>query len=665
MNKSRSRPWWGQLILFLVLSILFSALPFVFALLLNKSSLTLAISMAWYAAFPPLILLILAWLLYHHEANWAVIAGRLAVSMGIWFGLQAVFISLMHVHILMQLFALPATLAGGKGYTLGAWFFLLAGLILWLAGARLGQKQVSASKRGSFVVGSIAFLGLSIAGLFLLIALTTVPATPAPSPEVQAPSQEEVFGYIKDVYNLGIRRPGWPATEQAKDYIVSQLGKFGFTDVKVEPYTFDLWKEKTWSLSVGSGSAAWQPQTYFYPYSGPTTPEGVKAEMVYVGEPTEANFTASDVAGKIVLVDLPATNISWDQMKLFTFMAYDPANTAKGWEHPYPIGWPVIEAYDLAKAHGAVGLVGILHNYPDDGNFGYYAPYDGVIRPVPSLYVLDKDGQRLIEQIKSGTTHARLVLDADVSKGGGTAWTVFGVLPGNREGTVMVHSHYDSPWQSGVEDSSGVGMVLGLARYYAQLPADQRVHTMVFFFGGTHMIGAPANTAFMNAHKTDIMDKLLVDIAIEHIADDYNPPAASTGMVEPRGNFVYENPVMVSALAGSLVAHNTYRMLIFPTGTPLGVPTDAGMFAEAGYPVSSMICGPIGLFDNDDTLERVAVAELAPMSGMFIDFIGRLGRVPDPLLRFNLNIWMVIVIAILLLPLATFSAAQWPRKNSA
>ena len=662
MVNPRSRPWWGQLILFLVLSILFSALPFVFALLLDKSSVALAVIMAWYAAFPPVILLTLAWLLYHNDKNWAVIAGRLALSVGIWFGLQALLIAMMDVHILVQLFALPATLAGGKGYTQGALVFLLGGLILWVAGSRMGSSKQNSSSRKSFTISSIAFLGVSILGLFLLIFLTTAPATPAAS--VQAPSQDEVFGYIKHVYDLGIRRPGWPATEQARDYIVSQLKSFGFTDVNVEPYTFDLWKEKSWSLNVGTGGDAWQPETYFYPYSGPTSPDGVQAEMVYIGEPSEENFVLADVTGKIVLVDLPATNISWDQMKLFTFMAYDPAGTAKGWEHPYPIGWPVLEAYDLAQEHGAAGLVGILHDYPDDGSFGYYAPYDGQIRSVPSLYVLDKDGQRLIDQIKAGTTSVRLVLDAEISKGGGTAWTVYGTLPGKREGTVMVHTHYDSPWQSGVEDSSGVGMVLGLARYYAALPAVQRVHSMVFFFGGSHMIGAPANTAFMNAHRTDIMDKLLVDIAIEHIADDYNPPAISSGLVEPRGDFVYENPVMISDLAGSLAAHNTYRMLLFPTGTPLGVPTDAGMFAEAGYPVSSMICGPVGLFDDNDTLERVAVKELAPMSSMFIDFIGRIGRVADPLLRFNLNIWTMIITALILLPLAVFSAVCWPRKNS-
>jgi hypothetical protein len=46
---------------------------------------------------------------------------------------------------------------------------------------------------------------------------------------------------------------------------------------------------------------------------------------------------------------------------------------------------------------------------------------------------------------------------------------------------------------------------------------------------------------------------------------------------------------------------------------------------------------------------------------MYIDFIGRLDRLADPLLRFNLNIWTVIVMAVVLVPLATLSAAHWPR----
>jgi hypothetical protein len=663
MNKLSDRSWFGQIVLFIVLGLLFSTLPFLSALLLDKSSLTLAIFMAWYAAIPPIVLLVLAWLLYGGEANWALIAGRLCVSVGLWFGVQALLMALTGVHILLRLFALPSTLAGGKGFVAGAALFLLGGIVLSVMGRRLDVGSAAKPSRAVFSATAASLMALILVGLPSLIVLTSrsVPSIPADGPEL--PSEDEVFSYVSDLYDLGIRRPGWPATGEASHSIADRLEEFDFEEVHVEPQEFDLWKENTWSLTISPGTDdAWEADTFFVPYSGPTDPEGIVAGVVYVGEGTEEDFADIDVSGRIVLVSLPPVNIGWDQMKLFTYMAYDPDDTALGQGHPYPIGWvpKVIEVHDLAEANGAVGIIGILRDYPELGDLGFYAPYDGVLRQVPGLYVLADDGDRLIEQIESGPVEAQLVLDAEVSDGGGMAWTVYGVLPGQSDDIVMVHSHYDAPWRGGVEDSSGVGMVLGLARYYAQVPESERDHTMVFILMGSHMVGEPSNRAFMEGHTDDIMADLLVDVAIEHIANEYNPPEPPTGLVEPRGIFITENPVMVSMYAGAVVEHGSYRTLLFPTGTPLGVPTDAGMISRAGYPVSSLISGPVWLFDDDDTLDLVARDQLELLSAMYVDFIGRLSRVDARLLRFNLNVWTVALTAVLLTPLATVSAVYWP-----
>jgi hypothetical protein len=115
--------------------------------------------------------------------------------------------------------------------------------------------------------------------------------------------------------------------------------------------------------------------------------------------------------------------------------------------------------------------------------------------------------------------------------------------------------------------------------------------------------------------------------------------------------------------AGVVRDFGAYRTLIFPTGSPLSVPTDAGMFAVAGYPVSSFISGPVWLFDDDDTLDRVAHWEFAALSAMYVDYIQRLGRVAPPLLRFNLNVWTVALTALVLVPLATLSAMHKPRGD--
>ena len=112
-----------------------------------------------------------------------------------------------------------------------------------------------------------------------------------------------------------------------------------------------------------------------------------------------------------------------------------------------------------------------------------------------------------------------------------------------------------------------------------------------------------------------------------------------------------------------MARHNACRTLLFPTGTPLGVPTDAGPFHEAGYQVVSLISGPTWLFDDDDTLERVAWDQLVPLTEMYVDFIAGMNRVGSLLLRFNLNVWTIVLVAVVLTPLATLSAATWPRRK--
>jgi len=518
--------------------------------------------------------------------------------------------------------------------------------------------------RSLFFGSTVALLAVILVGLPLFVLLATR-LSPAPLPEgVQVPSEGEIFGWVEDVYNFGIRRTGTEADQQAIEYLQDRLREFGFTDVRAEPFTFDYWEPVSWGLTVQPGTdQAEQLECFYVPYSGPTGPEGVTSEVVYVGEGTEEDFARADVAGKIVLVDLPPTNISWDQMKLFTFMAFDPDDTAKGWQHPYPIGWGFLDVYERAAAYQVAGIVSILGGYPDMGEFTYYAPYDGILRPIPGMYVMESDGERLKAALAQGAVSAQLVLEATVDKGGGETATVYGVLPGRSASTILVHSHHDAPWRSGIEDSGGVGMVLSLAKVFSQVPQEQRERTLVFAFTGSHMVGAPSNVAFIEAHRDDIMSDLLFDVAIEHIADDYNPPNPPTGLVEPRGTFITENPVAVSLYARAVARHNVYRTLLFPTGTPLGVPTDAGPFHEAGYQVVSLISGPTWLFDDDDTLERVARDQLVPLTEMYVGFIGGMNRVGDALLRFNLNVWTIVLVAVVLTPLAMLSAATWPRRK--
>lgn len=643
-----------QLFIVAMLSLMLSAVPLIVSLLFDKSSLGMASLIIWYGLVPPLLLFVLALVFNRHEENPAMFMGKVWMGVGVWFALQLAFQLASPIFILFRLMALPAITVGGKGFVAGTVVFLLGGIVLF----KLAEK----AKGWTIVSGTIARrLGITLIAAVLAIALPVFMMHGMKIndrvlvDDAKLPSQAEILSWIRDVYNMGERRTGSAADIKAVSYLEKKLREVGIADVRTEPFQFDYWETESWGLALKETSGAERRVDSFYvPYSAPTGKEGITGDLVYVGTGAKADFRNSDVRGKVVLAELPAVNISWDKMKIFSYLAFDPQRSIGNWEHPYPIGWMFkYEAvYELAREHGAAGIVGILQGYHDLGKFTYYAPYDGILRTIPSLYVMERDGDAIKKALKKGGLKARLILAARAVNHGGRTATVYGILPGRSETALIVHCHHDAPWRSGIEDSSGVGMVLALAKYYAGMPQEKRDRTMIFMLTGSHMVGAKGNYDFIEKHRKGLLKNVLYDICIEHIADDYNPPQKATGNPEPRGVFITENPVMLSIYAGLVKRHNINRLLVFPTGSPLGVPTDAQPFHKKGYSVASMISGPSWLFDDDDTLERVDKGQLVPVTRMYIDLVSQMGRKADWMLRFNLNWLAIALIALVLSPLS-------------
>jgi heme/copper-type cytochrome/quinol oxidase subunit 4 len=653
----RSLIW--QIVLSLVLSIVFSAFPLVSALLLDKSSLPLAIFMSWYALFPPLVIFLVILLMNRKADSWLRTMGIIWINLSIWFLLQYLFTAIAGASMLLRLLALPAILAGNTGLFLaGGLVFLIGGLILYFAGRSTGKPAARPA---------VAYAAISVLIAIIIVAIPVfmiAASNPAgKSPKASAlPSRDRIFSWISDVYNLGERRPGSEADHKAIQYLEAELRKSGLTDVRVETSKFDYWEPLKWELTLQRDNGqSWLAETFYVPYSGPTSKDGVTAEVVYLGDISSPKW--QDVKDKIVLVDIPPADVGWDQMKIFTYMAYEPENMLKGISTPYPVGWMLkyIDFYKQAETRHPAAIIGILKGYPDMGKFTYYAPYDGELRPIPSLYVKQDAGDRIKELVAGGKLSAKVVLQANVAKMGGESANVYAVLPGRSDSKIMFQTHHDAPWRSGVEDSSGVGMVLALADYYAKVPAVERPYTMVFLFTGGHMVGGATNKDFIARHKADILSKTLFDIVIEHLADDYLPPNQATGNSQPHGVFLTENPVGISIFANTVVSNNISRTLLFSTGSPLGVPTDGSEYHEAGVPIVSLISGPAWLFDEADTLDRVDKQHLEPIAGMYIDFVSKVGATPEILLRLNLT-WIVLGLLIIIFsPLAALFLA-YKRK---
>lgn len=669
-----------QFVIFLLLSLFFSVLPALLAIFGNTSSYAQALFNIWYGLLPPVALLLLAYFFYRKENNWLTFLGRAWFGIGIYFLLQAILESLTRASPLLALLSLPAKFTGGllvrhpEGYVAffsgwgmvaGIVIFLFGGLALYILGNRFkntapARFEFKRSPRVAFTISTILLAALLIASPILIYAISK-PTTNNFVQGVPIPTEEEIFGYIKNVYDFGHRRPGTSTYHETAAHLTTWLRCLAPTTT-VETTRFDYWEEKTWKLVVEpNGKEPAQIECFFWPYSGQTPPEGITSELVYVGHGTEKDFQGIDVKGKVVLISLTPIQVGWNELKLFSFMAYDPDRLAAGRSQPYPIGWilHLFHIYPRVEQAGAAAAIYILEDYPNMGPLAYYAPYDGKIRAVPSLYIREEDGDMLKQRIQLGRVEVNLILEATISKGGGEAANIYAILPGKSHKNIIVSSHFDSPWPSGVEDSSGVGMIMALARYYGQIPAEHRERSMVFLLTGSHFVGAPSNDDFMHRHRYGILADTTSILCIEHIADNW----PYSNYPEARGVFFEENPVVISLYAGLLQHYGLYITLLFPTVTPLGVPTDGGPFNREGFPVVSYISGPVYLFDAADTLERVPRDQLVPLTKLYIDFIENLNRYPDFVLRFNLNTLAILLTVFIFSPLVTTGFISRPRKQ--
>jgi hypothetical protein len=194
----------------------------------------------------------------------------------------------------------------------------------------------------------------------------------------------------------------------------------------------------------------------------------------------------------------------------------------------------------------------------------------------------------------------------------------------------MVHSHHDAPWASAVEDASGVSEVLALAKYFSRVPPEKREKTLMFCTLDTHFSMYQGHLDLIAKIKQKDMN-VIVDIALEHIGKEIvekDGELVETGYVCPRGIFVTENPYLLSITRQAVEKNGLERIVILPTYTILGVPTDAGDFNRAGFSIISLISPPLYIYDVADTLDKVAVDQLNPVATAFADIIESIDQTP-------------------------------------
>ncbi|HEY8526635.1 MAG TPA: M28 family peptidase [Acidimicrobiales bacterium] len=430
------------------------------------------------------------------------------------------------------------------------------------------------------------------------------------------PAQAAIYGWIREVVDHGIRRPGYEADRWAEQWVADRFRELGLEDVRLEPVPVTRWEPVDWSLEVVAGGDTRTLECFPLPYSAPVA--GLELELAAYDE-----ARPEAVAGKASLVDVGLLRIPADMLATagsapadVTGRVIDPEGTLAGAEHVVPFGSAFQEVMEPSIDAGAAAFIGALTDYPG-GSYRYFVPYDGVERPLPGVWISGRDGAWLRDRLAAGPVRVRLTVDSRSEEV--ESYNVVGDLPGpdgDRE-IVMIGSHHDGPWASAVEDASGIALVLAQATYWAARPAEERPHRLRFLLQGGHMCGGAGLHAYIDAHR-DELDDVVLEVHLEHAARELaeeDGELRPTGQPVPRWFFTSRLAPLEEAVGRALEAERLHRsMVLAPDAFGEQPPTDGGFYHQEGVPIVNFLTAPFYLFDEIDTLDKVDRDALVPLT---------------------------------------------------
>jgi hypothetical protein len=445
--------------------------------------------------------------------------------------------------------------------------------------------------------------------------------------DVEIPSAETIYSWIERLCQTAHRRPGTPEGHAAERWVADCMREIGVENVNLHAVPMTVWNAENWSLNVDGDEIA----SFFIMNTGSTGPDGVTAPLVYVGEGAAANFDQEDIAGKIVVADMPFPTMPTGLIMKFMRAAYaisDPdgdINLGYGQCLPFIrstfIGGtdensaPPNDVYWQSFKRGAAAVCLILRDQPSNSNT-HYGPYDGIMKPLPGLWIGKRDGARLRELARQ-SKEAALILDTRTDPG--VMHNVWGVLPGMSDEVILVTSHHDSPFEGATEDGSGTASVLAQAWAWARGPKERRPKTLVFVVDSGHFYGSLGGHAFAQEHK-DIMERTKVLITLEHLAakevEEKDGEYTETGRQAFTVMFTSSETQVIAAAMKALDKTKPRLVASIPSDFFAPVPTSdaSGYVLEAGLPVISWIGCPYYLLDAHDTLDKIDKSQLVPVT---------------------------------------------------
>ncbi len=422
------------------------------------------------------------------------------------------------------------------------------------------------------------------------------------------PTARAMMADIEAILGFGIRRPGSPGDRAATNWAARRFTELGLQDVTLEPVELLGWEPGEATIDVwpaGDPGASDRFAGTALPYTRPCG--GLEADLIPLatGEPAHGQI----VVERLELVTLPQA-----AFRAAATFAFDPDGEFDSLVQTLPFGPRFNSVGDDAVVAGAAGYVGLLTGVPWETR-DYYVPYDARPRPLSALWLSRSDGDRLLRLLGGGACRARLSVDCrqDVT----VDHNVVGHLPGPGAETVIIGSHHDAPWASAVEDASGMALVLAQAAYWAGVPAAERPHNLTFLLTAGHMAGGAGARSFAERHAASLAHTVL-EVHLEHAAAEVRGDGERlerTGQPEPRWWFTSTEPGLQEAVADAIRHEDLRRSLVLrPTVFGDAPTTDGSAFYLAGVPIVHFLTAPMYLFDSADTIDKVHVPSLEPVT---------------------------------------------------
>ena len=335
------------------------------------------------------------------------------------------------------------------------------------------------------------------------------------------PSKQQIWEEMLFLTECGSRNTGFPGHHKFIDHLEAGLKQCPGVVVSRDNYSLDRWEADRYALSARTpgGSVQALHATSYYPSSGRTSPAGITAPLVDLGRTTPNEIGGSnpvpipgDIRGKIVLVRSPVHGFPY-------------AANFKVWGTSHPDAtfpdrikeaiWQNRAAppLDQFKAAGAVGAIYVWEGISDENAEGQYAPFGRPNGDFPCLWVGEATGNALAGVAARGG-EATVVLEATISPNTPTD-TLYGMLPGQSDEIILIHTHSDGP--NAVEENAPIGVV-ALAKYLSNLPRGTLRRTYLFTMTTGHMANTTAHSwrGFVEKHP-DLVKRCVGALVLEHL----------------------------------------------------------------------------------------------------------------------------------------------------